>query len=251
MKLALLAAGFATRMYPLTINQPKPLLKIQGQILLTRLLRQALETGVIKEAAVIVNEKFQNEFKSWASSQDYPVNVVVNKANEPENSPGALNDLRMLFDQGYQTSDKSPWMILAGDNMIDFPLYEVVCRQARDVKNPLFLVREIEGVVPPKRYSEVILDPNGLVTSIREKPENPSSPFSAICAYLMPPDFPDLLNQYLNLGGKSDAPGHMMEWLARERNCYAWNIPNGSFWDIGNLKSYKQANLVRLKNRIF
>lgn len=250
MKLALLAAGFATRMYPLTVNYPKPLLEIQGQVLLTRLLNQALETGVINEAAVIVNEKFKNKFLNWASRQDYPVNVVVNKAKEPENSQGALNDLRMLFEQGYQTSDESPWMILAGDNLIDFPLYEAVCMQARNVEQPLFLVREIEDAVPPNRYSEVTLDRSGLVVNIREKPDNPSSSLSAICAYLMPPDFPYLLNRYLNLGGKSDAPGHMMEWLVKERNCYAWRIPYGSFWDIGNFTSYELANQVSLKYKI-
>ena len=112
------------------------------------------------------------------------------------------------------------------------------------------MVREIEGEIPPNRYSEVVLGSNGLVFCIREKPDNPSSPLSAICAYLMPPDFPDLLNQYLNLGIESDAPGHMMEWLVGKRDCNAWNIPLDSFWDIGNIESYKQANLVELKNRI-
>ena len=95
----ILCAGFGKRLNPLTLNIPKPLLEIQGQVLLTRLLNQALETGVINEAAVIVNQKFHKEFRSWASIQDFPVNVVVNNANRPENSPGALNDLRPnLFD---------------------------------------------------------------------------------------------------------------------------------------------------------
>ena len=247
MKLALLAAGFATRMYPLTINRAKPLLEIQGQVLLTRLLNQALSTGVIEEAAVVVNAKFQKEFKNWASSQNFPVNVVVNKAKEPENSPGALNDLQLLFNQGFKTTEKSPWMILAGDSLIDFPLNEVVCSQAGENHLPLLLVRKIEGEIPPKCYSEVILDERDLVIRIREKPENPSSPFSAICAYLMPQNFPQLLNQYLSLGGESDAPGYMMEWLVRKRNCYAWHIPKGSFWDIGNLQSYEEAKQVSLK----
>ena len=142
-------------------------------------------------------------------------------------------------------------MILAGDNLIDFPLYDVVSEQARKIHQPLFLVREIEGEIPPNRYSEVVLDSNDLVISIREKPDYPISQLSAICAYLMPPDFPNLLNKYLNFGGKSDAPGHMMEWLVRERQCKAWNIPDGSFWDIGNLLSYEQSKLVNLKNTIF
>jgi len=249
MKLALLAAGFATRMYPLTMNRPKPLLEIQGQTLLTRLLFQALETGVIEEAAVVVNARFQEEFEAWAFSQEFPVEVVVNEAHEAKEAPGALADLQLLLDQGFLSSTPSPWMVLAGDNLMDFSLSEVVSFQAKNLKQPIFLVRKIEGSIQPNRYSEVRLDSRGFINQIREKPDNPSSPYSVIGAYLLPPDLPELLRQYLEQGGNPDAPGHLMVWLAQERNCQAWHIPTGSWWDIGNLESYEQARKVRLKNR--
>ena len=249
MKLALLAAGFATRMYPLTRNRPKPLLEIQGQTLLTRLLFQALETGVIEEAAVVVNARFQAEFEAWAFSQEFPVEVVVNEAQEAKDAPGALADLRLLLDQGFRSSTPSPWMVLAGDNFMDFTLSEVVRRQAENLKQPLFMVRKIEGSIPPNRYSEVSLDSKGYIKQIREKPDNPSSPYSVIGAYLLPPDLPELLSQYLDQGGSADSPGHLMVWLAKERNCRAWHIPAGLWWDIGNMESYQQARQVRLNNR--
>ena len=108
MKLAILAAGFATRMYPLTRDRPKPLLELQGQVLLTRLLFQALETGVIEEAAVVVNARFQEEFKEWAFTQEFPVEVIANEAKEATEAPGALADLRLLLDQGFRSSTQGP-----------------------------------------------------------------------------------------------------------------------------------------------
>ena len=248
MKLALLAAGFATRMYPLTRNRPKPLLEFQGQALLTRLLFQALDTGVIEEAAVVVNARFQEEFKEWAFSQEFPVEVIVNEAQEAKEAPGALADLGFLLEQGFRSSSKSPWMVLAGDNLMDFSLSEAVIKQAENLEKPLFLVRKIEGSIPPNQYSEVILDSMGCIKQIREKPDNPSSPYSAIGVYLLPPDLPELLSQYLGQGGSPDSPGNLMVWLARERNCQVWHIPAGLWWDIGNLESYQQASQVRLNN---
>ena len=251
MKLALLAAGFATRMYPLTRDRPKPLLELQGQVLLTRLLFQALETGVIEEAAVVVNARFQEEFKEWAFTQEFPVEVIANEAKEATEAPGALADLRLLLDQGFRSSTQGPWMVLAGDNLMDFSLSEVVRKQAENLEQPLFLVRKIEGSIPPNRYSEVSLDSSDYIKQIREKPDNPSSPYSAIGAYLLPPDLPELLSQYLDQGGSADAPGHLMVWLAGVRNCRAWHIPADLWWDIGNLESYQQARQVRLKNSSF
>ena len=138
MKLALLAAGFATRMYPLTKNNPKPLLEFHGQTLLTRLLLQALETGVIEEAAVVVNAKFQAKFEDWAYGQDFPVKVITNKSKNEKESHGALADLNLLINQGFQSSIKSPWMVLAGDNLMDFSLSKAVEKHSENVKQPLF-----------------------------------------------------------------------------------------------------------------
>ena len=140
-------------------------------------------------------------------------------------------------------------MVLAGDNLLDFSLSEVVRRQAENLQQPLFLVRKIEGPIPPSLYSEVRLDSQGFINQIREKPNDPSSPYSAIGVYLLPPDLPELLNQYLDQGGKASDPGHLMSWLAQERDCCAWHIPSESWMDIGNPESYQQASQVRLKNR--
>ena len=248
MNLAILAAGFATRLYPLTKDRPKPLLEIHGQALLTRLLFQALETGAIEEAAVVVNARFRVEFENWSASQEFPVEVVVNKAQEANQAPGAIADLRLLLDKGFRSSSPRPWIVLAGDNLLDFSLSDVVSMHAENLQQPLFLVRKIEGPIPPNRYSEVRFYSQGYINQIREKPDDPSSPYSAIGVYLLPPDLPELLSIYLDLGGDADALGHLMSWLAQKRACRVWHIPSGFWWDIGNLESYQQATQARLKN---
>ena len=194
LKLALLTAGFTTRMYPLTKNRPKSLLELHGQILITRLFPKALETGVIEEAAVVVNARFKVEFEAWASHQEFTEEVIANEAQEATEAPVALADLGLLLDQGFRSYTQGPWMVLDGDNLMDFSFFVVVHKQAEKLDQSLFLVLKIEGFIPPNRYSEVSLNSNDYIKQIREKTDNPSSPYSAIGAYLLPPELPLLLS---------------------------------------------------------
>ena len=62
MKVLILAAGYATRLYPLTENTPKALLPIKGITILDHLLNKIKKIDEINEIIIITNNKFYPAF---------------------------------------------------------------------------------------------------------------------------------------------------------------------------------------------
>ncbi len=237
MKAVLLAAGFATRMYPLTRDRAKPLLEVGGEPLLSRLLRQALEAGV-EEAAVVVNARFEAGFHAWSERVGCPVplHVVANGAREDHELRGAIADLALAL-EAFPEGSPGGYLVAAGDNLLDFGLRDYAARYRRHGE-PLLLVREVPPPVPPRTYSDVELDADGRVLAFREKPEDPRGGHSAIGVYFLPADLPRLVSQYLTAGGNPDAPGHFIAWLVARGPVHAAPLA-GPWHDVGSLEGYE------------
>ena len=67
MKLIILAAGYATRLYPLTLNQPKPLLPVAGKPMLEHVIDNIKTIDAIDHAYIVTNAKFVRHFEEWAA----------------------------------------------------------------------------------------------------------------------------------------------------------------------------------------
>ena len=245
MKLCLLAAGFAKRMYPLTRDCAKPLLEVGGAPMLTRLLEQARGTGAIDHTAAILASRFANEFEAWNAALDEPVELLPNGATVDSEARGAVADLAMLLEQCFPDGSEDGYLVLAGDNLLRFDLAEPLAMFRERPSAPLLLVRSVPVPIPPGKYSEVVVDPASCeVTSFREKPTDPESPWSAIGVYFLPPDLPELLDAYLAAGGEADAPGHFLVWLTKVRRCYAWGVPDEGWFDVGSLEGLEEARAL-------
>lgn len=240
MKAVFLAAGFATRMYPLTRHHAKPLLEVGGEALLTRLLRQALVAG-IDEAAVVVNARFEDDFLAWSEEVECPVplHVVANGAREDHELRGAVADLALALARAFPDGSPDGYLVIAGDNLLGFGLAQHAAR-FRELGQPLLLVRELPPPVPPRTYSDVELGDGGRVRSFREKPEDPRGGHSAIGVYFLPAELPLRVSDYLAAGGNPDAPGHFIAWLAERGPVHAAAIA-GSWHDVGSLEGYRSA----------
>jgi glucose-1-phosphate thymidylyltransferase len=245
MKLCLLAAGFAKRMYPLTKDRAKPLLDVGGEPMLTRLLEQARATGAIDETAAVLATRFEDEFVAWNDALREPVKLFPNGASEDKQARGAVADLALLLKRAFPEGSKDGYLVLAGDNLLRFGLAEPLEAFRARPSAPLLLVRRVPEPIPAGKYSEVVVDgEQGEVTSFREKPSDPVSPWSAIGVYFLPPDLPDLLEAYLAAGGEADAPGHFLVWLTKVRRCYAWGVPDGGWFDVGSLEGLDEARAM-------
>ena len=240
MKAVILAAGFATRLYPLTLDRAKPLLDVGGRPVLSWLADRILALESVDEVVIVVNGRFHAQFEAWLAG--YRANVALHLVNDgaaaqPEQL-GALGDLALALES---IEDRgAPLFVAAGDNLVAFDLAPHAARFSADPSRPLLLVREIEGEVPPGRYSEVVLGPDGEVASFREKPSRPRSNLSAVGLYFLPADVREDLEHYMQVESNHDAPGYFLAWLAARRPLAAARL-SGGWHDIGNLETLERA----------
>jgi len=239
MKALILAAGYGTRLHPLTRDLPKALLDVGGRTVLDRLVDQVKVIPGLDEIVLVTNDRFLEQFNSWAAEfgGPTPVRVISDGSTTNETRLGAIADIHLVLGNEECTDDD--WLIVAGDNLVAYDLAPHFER-FRSIEKPLLMVRRIEGEVPAKRYSEVTTDEEGMILTFREKPETPVSDLSATCCYFFPPQLRDWCQQYLEEGGNPDAPGYFLEWLHSRVSLAAARI-SGTWFDIGDVESLETA----------
>lgn len=242
MKAYLLAAGYATRMYPLTRERPKPLLEVAGRPILSHLLDRVLSLDSLSEVIVIANDRFARHFEDWARGLEAPVPVrVLNDGSRSDaDRRGAVGDLAFALSR--VPLDGEDWLVAAGDNLLGFDL----CALQRSFlahRVPLLALREVDRAHESggtSAYNEVSVDSEGRVLRFREKPADPESPFAAIALYFLPLETAPQLSRYLEEGGNPDAPGHFIAWLVEQQPVRAVPI-RGAWFDVGSLEGLAHA----------
>lgn len=237
MRAIILAAGYATRMYPLTRKRAKPLLDIGGRPMLSHLVDALLDLEGLREIAVVANQRFFGQFEEWASGYcgSVPVRLLNDGSLDADDRLGAIGDLAFALTE---VGDDEELVVLAGDNLLLFGL-SAYQEEFRRHRQPLLLVREEEGS-RQGRYNEVEVDAEGKVLRFREKPLDPQTSTVAICLYFFPPGIGELVQRYLREGGNQDAPGYFIEWLVQQTTVTAMAI-EGPWFDIGSLESLEAA----------
>lgn len=238
MNCLILAAGYATRLYPLTENMPKPLLEVKGKTILDWLIDDIDSSGMIEKYIVVSNAKFAENFEAWAKKHSKSDRIVVVNDGTCTNETrlGAVADI--LFAKN-ELSLKGELMVIAGDNVLDFSL----CRflEYYKTKKCSCLMRYFEPRTEVCKKSGVItFDENDKITSMEEKPENPKSNWLTPPFYIYTAEDIEKVGYALENGCHKDAPGSFAAWLSKETNVCAMEMP-GKRYDIGNLESYKNV----------
>ena len=236
MKCLILAAGYATRLYPLTENFPKPLLKIGEKTILDWLLEDIHSAGLVEEYAVISNHKFAPHFQQWAENHPLPIRVVDDGTETNETRLGAVKDMQFAIEQLGLDDDL---LIIAGDNVLDFSLTHFI-RYAKE-KNASCVMRYWEDDEKRLKKSGIAeIDESDRLLSFEEKPEAPKSHWCTPPFYFYTRQDAALIPQAIREGCGTDAPGSLVSWLCSRRPVYSMNMP-GSRYDIGNLESYENV----------
>jgi dTDP-glucose pyrophosphorylase/galactokinase/mevalonate kinase-like predicted kinase len=236
-----LAAGFATRLHPLTRDRAKPLLEIDGEPLLSRIVAQVAASGAVHHGVVVSNARFAADFRRWERSPRprLPLAALDDGAADNEHRLGAVRDLALALEHlAAAGQPHDGYLVLACDNLFEFDLAELVERFTRSGRGQL-IVRTVPPPVPPGRYSEVLLDGDAVVR-FREKPPAPESELSAIAVYLLPRELPALVREFLGGGGNTDAPGHLLAWLSQRLPLQAARL-HGRWLDIGTAEDLARA----------
>ena len=235
MKCLFLAAGYATRLYPLTENFPKPLLEVKGKTILDWLVDDINTSGLVDQYVVVSNHKFIQYFKKWADGKTQNIIVLDDRTSTNETRLGAVKDIQFAIDELKLDDDL---LIVAGDNLLDFSL--TVFIQYSLQKKTSCIMRYFEPKLQKLQKTGVIVTENdGLVINMQEKPQKPLStwccpPFY----YLVKKDVP-MVAKGIAAGCGIDAPGSFFAWLYKKVRVYAMRMP-GNRYDIGTLESYEQ-----------
>lgn len=236
MKCLILAAGYATRLYPLTENFPKPLLEVRGKTILDWLIDDIDTLGSVDEYVVISNHKFAHHFDAWASKKTQKITVVDDGTDTNETRLGAVKDIAFAIDR---LGLDDEMLVIAGDNLLNFSLTAFI-RYAKE-KRTSCIMRYFEATEAKLRKSGIVeVDENDRILSMEEKPENPKSNWCCPPFYFYTREDAKLVEEGIAAGCGVDAPGSYIAWLSSVRPVHAMEMPGRRF-DIGNLESYESV----------
>jgi len=197
MKLIILAAGYATRLYPLTLNQPKPLLPVAGKPMLEHVLDNISTIRDIDQAYIVTNEKFVSHFEKWAENYrpdlHFRFTIVNDHSTDDSNKLGAIGDTHLVLTQ---CDVKDDIMIVGGDNLFSEDLAEFgdYCKQKNAPVTGVYDVGDLEQI---KKYNSIDIDEHNRITFFEEKPKNPTSTITGIALYYYPKSTLPLIKQYI------------------------------------------------------
>ena len=236
MKCLILAAGYATRLRPLTDNFPKPLLKVGDRAILDWLVDDIGGSGSVDGFVVISNHRFAGLFRDWAAGRPESITVVDDGTSTNETRLGAVKDILFAVDTLGINDDI---LVIAGDNLLDFSL-SLFVDYSRE-KGTSCVMRYFEPSEERLRKCGVLeIDPSDLVLGMEEKPSEPKSNWCCPPFYYYTAADAALIPEGIESGCGTDAPGSFVAWLSSRVPVHAMEMP-GRRYDIGTLESYKSV----------
>jgi glucose-1-phosphate thymidylyltransferase len=243
-KLIVLAAGYATRLHPLTQNHPKPLLPVAGKPMMEHVLDNLMPIDEIDEIYVVTNAKFADHFGAWTS--DYkigdkvrPITIINDGSTDDSNRLGAIGDLNLVLNEAHIDDDI---IVVGGDNLFSHSLKEFgeYCRRRNAPVTGVYDVGDLEEI---KRYNSIEIDDHDRIIFFEEKPSAPKSTLTGIALYYYPRTVLSLIRQYIAEGNNPDQPGRLVQWMYPRTPFYVWRVP-GIWFDVGAKETLEEANRI-------
>jgi glucose-1-phosphate thymidylyltransferase len=232
-KAIVLAAGYATRLRPLTDSVAKPLLPLAGRPMLDYLYDKIAAVEEVDELHVVTNSRFAGDFHRWAAERERPLPVVVQDDGTTSNDDrlGAIGDVRFVIERANLAGEDL--LIVAGDNLFEFELRDLVAFWAGKEGGSAIGVHDVGDLDLMRQYSMAELDEDDRVTLLVEKPEEPTSTLAGIAVYLYRAEHAALVHDYLEEGNSPDQPGRFAVWLSSRVPLHGYRFP-GDWLDIGD-----------------
>jgi len=240
MKALILAAGYATRLYPLTKNYPKSLLKVCGKPIIEHIVDKLGRVDEVDEVIVVTNTKFAPKFRAWLreAKPQKPVSVLDDLTKTNETRRGAIGDMRFTISKKRVKDDL---LVVGGDNLFDGSLNGFFSFAHKFRGAPVIGVYDIGSIANAKKYGVIKLDKNGRIVDFEEKPEKPKSSIVGMCLYYFPKEKLRLIKEYLSDKKRiKDATGLYIDWLRKRVRVYGF-VFKGRWFDIGDLEFLNQA----------
>jgi glucose-1-phosphate thymidylyltransferase len=248
MNVLILAAGYATRLYPLTEKRAKPLLDVAGKPMMEWVIDNLAPIDGIEKVYVVTNNKFAADFQEWAdryhaAHPKLTFEIINDGSTSDSDKLGAIGDINLVISRASLAN--SDLIVVAGDNLFSESLQEFG-RFCQERKQPVLGIYDVGTTDEAKKYGVVALDANGVVTSFEEKPSDPKSTLIGIALYYYPAETVSMFTTYIAAGNNPDQPGRFVQWLYQRTPVATWEVP-GTWFDVGSKETLYEANQIFAK----
>jgi glucose-1-phosphate thymidylyltransferase len=237
-KAIILAAGYATRLRPLTDTRAKELLPVGGRPIVDWIVDALAEVDEVDGIHVVTNTRKAPDFRAWAAGRDGAVVVHDDGTSSNDDRLGAIGDMQFVIDDAGLDDHL---LVIAGDNLFDFSLRAYVDYWRGKGVASAVAVRDVGSRELAMRYGIVELAADDRVLDFVEKPADPPSTLAATATYLFHRSHVPLVARYLDEGNASDQPGRFVAWLHRREPVFAWSFDE-AWYDIGDREQLLQAD---------
>lgn len=242
MKALILAAGYATRLYPLTREYPKPLLKVRRKLIIDYIIDKLAVPDEVDEIIIVTNNKFISKFRKWRKSvrSRKPITLVDDLTRNNTDRLGAIGDVDFAINK---KRIKDDLLVIGGDNLFSGGLkrfLKFAINKKPAITVGLYKLKDLKEAV---RYGVAKLNKDKRVIYFKEKPSKPDSNLVAMCLYYIPGARLGLIKDYMLISKKADATGNYIDWLKDRIDTYGF-IFRGWWYDIGD---YKYLNAAKEK----
>jgi glucose-1-phosphate thymidylyltransferase len=236
-KALILAAGYATRLYPLTLETPKHLLEVGGKTMVDWVLDRLEPLDGLDGVYLVTNGKFAPAFEKWAGSGEGRNVIVIDDGTTNEDDRlGAIGDMGFVIEREQIEDDL---LVIAGDNLFTGGLEGFVA-EGRRREQPVLAVYDVGDPELMPQFNTIETDLDGRITYFEEKPAKAKSTLAGIAIYWYPRHVVPLIHTYLAEQENHDQPGRLVEWLYTRMPVYAWELP-GKWYDIGTPEQLEAA----------
>ena len=233
----LLAAGYATRLYPMTKDRPKALLPLGRHTILDEVLAALGTVRGVSTRLLVTNHRFAQQFHDWQRTAAAQVDIFDDQTDSPETRLGAIRDVELARQRVGSDDDL---LVVGTDNLFRWPLDAFVSSAQRHRPHPVIALTPLPAAADATQFGVAVRDRTSRITAFVEKAPQPPSRDVALCVYYFPAPMCGLIRQFLDAGGNADAPGYFIEWLVRHETVYGVIMP-GAWYDIGTLEAYEAA----------
>lgn len=247
MKGLILAAGYGTRLYPLTLDRPKPLVKVGGHTIMERLLRKFESLKSCDEVYIVTNDKFYGMIVEWVRDRSFSVKMkVINDLTKSnEDRLGAIGDINLVLQK---ESPKDDVLIVAGDNLFEFNIADFTAF-AREKGKFSVALYDVKNTKLAQKYGIVSLDPKQKIDDFQEKPSKPRTTLASTGIYYIPEAKLSMMEEYMKTDLVKDAPGNFVKWISENDEVYGYVFTEG-WYDIGDKKSLEKADIEYRKKEL-
>ncbi|MBI1936233.1 nucleotidyltransferase family protein [Candidatus Woesearchaeota archaeon] len=239
MEAVILAAGYATRLYPLTENTPKPLLNIGDKPIIQHIIKNLEGIKGLNKVYVVTNDKFENHFNQWLKSFDarIPIEIISDGTASNDDRLGALGDIHYTINKQRIDDDI---LVVAGDNLFEMSL-EDAHNYFKKKKSSVVVLYDVGDLTLARQYGIVEVGANNLVVNFEEKPNSPKSTLASTGIYIFPRKTIELIRKYIAQGNNPDKTGSFIEWLHKRENVHSY-ITDKEWYDIGSIEQLTKAD---------